>query len=202
MLTENKHVKWMTWEVVAVHESLPAWLPAGYSFPALSETFNSAPEETQSFPNILSQLRCDPAIGFSPITTPLQQNTALSPLPHTWTAVNPNSGRCLWNIQLGPPPKAYGQGESVKGNSCQDRSHLHYFQNSKFPSHSLREGNKRDRPWRIVERRMLDLPHLYRFQYVSDCIQKTWMDEENEFSVRDIHIVLLTTLKLHWVRAL
>lgn len=64
-----------------------------------------------------------------------------------------------------PPPKAYRQGERVKGNSfCQGRSHLHYFQNSKFPSHTLQEGNKRDRPWGRAERGVLDHPHRYRFQ--------------------------------------
>lgn len=53
------------------------------------------------------------------------------------------------------------------------------------------------------------VPSSYRWsvqikacQLVSDRIQKTWMNEENEFSVRDIHIFFLTTLKLHWIRAL
>lgn len=83
MLTENKHVTGLKWEVVSDHESFPAWLPAGYSFLTLSAMFNSAPEEKQSFPNILSELRCEPAIDFSPITAHLQHNTALSTLPHT-----------------------------------------------------------------------------------------------------------------------
>lgn len=106
---------------MSAHESFPACLPAGYSFPTLSQILNSAPQEKQSFPNILSQLRCEPATNFSPIATPLLHSPALSTRPHTWNAVNPNSGLCHRNIHRGQhgPPRGYRQGESVKGNSCQ-----------------------------------------------------------------------------------
>lgn len=81
----------------------PSLAPSRVFLPcSFRERLTLPPEETQSFQSILSQLRCDPATGFSPITTPLQHSTALSTLPHTWTAVNPNSGRCLRNIELGP----------------------------------------------------------------------------------------------------
>lgn len=145
MLTEINHVNGLKWEVVAVHESLPAGLPAGYSFPTLSKILNSAPEEKQSFPNILSQLRCDPATYFCPITTLLQQNTALSALPHTWNAVKPNRGPCQRYIPTGHQHRA-PQEQQTRGK-CERKflsGQLHYFRNSRFPSQTPREENKRD----------------------------------------------------------
>lgn len=64
------------------------------------------------------------------------------------------------------PHRGYRQGESVKGNSCQNSSHLYYFKNRKFPSHTPRNENKGDhrlgsyQAWRIAGTWVLDLPHL------------------------------------------
>lgn len=98
MQTENNHAKM---EIKEVHKSFPARLPAGYSFLTLSELFSHAPEEQLRVPNILSQLRCEPATKRSPITA--QHNTISPALPHTWKAVKVGGGphRASWGWQTG-----------------------------------------------------------------------------------------------------
>lgn len=125
ILTENKHVEGLKWAVVVVHETFPDWLPAGYSFPALPQIFNSSSEEKQSFPNILSQLRCEPATSFTPITS---------------TQLTVDCVRKTSRSQFRPPTRVT-KGESVKGNSCRDRSRLRYFKKKT----SLTRGGERER---------------------------------------------------------
>ncbi len=74
---------------------------------------------------------------------PLRHKTQLCPLFLTPEVLWSQTAGHVRETYTGPP-KSYGQGESVKGNSCQDSSHLYYFRNSKYPSHILREESKWD----------------------------------------------------------
>lgn len=66
-------------------QGIPAW-----KGPPLPEIFNSAPQEKLGFPNMLSQLICEPATTFSPIAASQRHNTALSRLPRAQSGVKPN----------------------------------------------------------------------------------------------------------------
>lgn len=102
--------------MVAVHESFTDWVPAGYSFPTLSEIFNSAPKGKQRSTYCLSAMR-----------TCHQLQSHHHPSATNDSFVHASVG-CVRETQ-GPtqgPPTGCRQGESVKGNSCQDRT-THIF---------------------------------------------------------------------------
>lgn len=75
----NKYVNTPKWEVLAALELCPAWLPAGYSFPSLSEIYNSSQRRSSSF-QTYCPIRCEPDTERAPTTAaPGGESSTLPP---------------------------------------------------------------------------------------------------------------------------
>lgn len=106
-----------------VGESFLARLPAGYSFLALSEICNSNPRgEAKCSEHIVSAQMWTCRWTRSHRRSLGKHNTALSAPPEKYRKSNQGVRGHTGSLR-----RLHRHGQSVKGNSCQRSSHLHYF---------------------------------------------------------------------------
>lgn len=142
MLTESNHVE------VGSPGIIPSLAPSRVFLPYY------APEEKLSVPNTLSQLRCEPATKCGPITTPLQHNTALSTLPHTWKCCKSKH----WAVSEATQglPGATDKGKVWKEIPARTAHIVTILGTANF-LHA--HWGRRPQSWRMADGRVLDLLH-------------------------------------------